>query len=139
MLLKCCIDISNTNSVSSNPQLNHFVSKSVAYTISKFQERNPKFKTLSLETALESNLGKRLSRTQTRTIGLDKAAEDNHDLSVKALQSYFNTTETDKLNLSIRTLLRCLQSTPNKELLEFVAMVYLFSYDILLYFFWSDN
>ncbi|CAI4651548.1 BGP_1a_G0042240.mRNA.1.CDS.1 [Saccharomyces cerevisiae] len=121
MLLKCCIDISNTNSVSSNPQLNHFVSKSVAYTISKFQERNPKFKTLSLEAALESNLGKRLSRTQTRTIGLDKAAEDNHDLSVKALQSYFNTTETDKLNLSIRTLLRCLQSTPNKELLEFVC------------------
>lgn len=121
MLLKCCIDISNTNSVSSNPQLHHFVSKSVAYTISKFQERNPKFKTLSLEAAVESNLGKRLSRTQTRTIGLDKVAEDNHDLSVRALQSYFNTTETDKLNLSIRTLLHCLQNTPNKELLEFIC------------------
>ncbi|CAI4035683.1 hypothetical protein SMKI_13G3340 [Saccharomyces mikatae IFO 1815] len=121
LLLKCCIDISNTNSVSSNPQLNHFVSKSVAYTISKFQERNPKFKTLSLEPAVDSNLGKRLSRTQTRTIGLDKAVEGNDDLSVRALQSYFNTTETDKLNLSIRTLLRCLQNTPNKELLEFIC------------------
>ncbi|CAI4048690.1 hypothetical protein SKDZ_13G3380 [Saccharomyces kudriavzevii ZP591] len=121
MLLKCCIDISNTNSVSSNPQLNHFVSKSVAYIISKFQERNPKFKTLSLEPAVDSNLGKRLSRTQTRTMGLDKVADGNDDLSVRALQSYFNTTETDKLNLSIRTLLRCLQNTPNKELLEFIC------------------
>ncbi|EJS44172.1 efr3p [Saccharomyces arboricola H-6] len=121
MLLKCCIDISNTNSVSSNPQLNHFVCKSVTYTISKFQERNPKFKTLSLEPALDGNLGKRLSRTQTRSIGLDKAVEVNDDLSVKSLQSYFNTTETDKLNLSIRTLLDCLQDTPNKELLEFIC------------------
>ncbi|KOG97542.1 Efr3p [Saccharomyces eubayanus] len=124
MLLKCCIDISNTNSVSSNPQLNHFVSKSVTYTISKFQERNPKFKTLSLGPVLDGNLGnlgKRLSRTQTRTVGLDKTVDDNNDISIRALQSYFNTTETDKLNLSIRTLLRCLQNTPNKELLEFIC------------------
>ena len=124
MLLKCCIDISNTNSVSSNPQLNYFVSKSVTYTISKFQERNPKFKTLSLGPVLDGNLGnlgKRLSRTQTRTVGLDKTVDDNNDISIRALQSYFNTTETDKLNLSIRTLLRCLQNTPNKELLEFIC------------------
>lgn len=121
MLLKCCIDISNTNSVSSNPQLNHFVSKAVTYTISKFQERNPKFKTLSLGPVLDGNLGKRLSRTQTRTVGLDKTVDGNNDISIRALQSYFNTTETDKLNLSIRTLLGCLQNTPNKELLEFIC------------------
>ncbi|CAI4050101.1 hypothetical protein SUVZ_13G3440 [Saccharomyces uvarum] len=121
MLLKFCIDISNTNSVSSNPQLNHFVTKSVTYTIFKFQERNPKFKTLSLGPVLDGNLGKRLSRTQTRTVGLDKTVDGNNDISIRALQSYFNTTETDKLNLSIRTLLGCLQNTPNKELLEFIC------------------
>ncbi|CCF56618.1 hypothetical protein KAFR_0B03220 [Kazachstania africana CBS 2517] len=122
LLVELCMDISVTTNLASNPKLNHFINKAVTFTIVKFQERNPRYKAYSLEPQIKSTLTRRLSRTQTRMIGLDNAMDIiESDSTVKVLQSFFNTTETDKLNLSLRSLLACQQKTPNKELLEFVC------------------
>lgn len=121
LLLKGCIDISNTTSLASSPQINHFIPQSVNFILLKFLERNPRYKIPHLGPSIEQSISKRLSRTQTRTVGLDDIADREADLAVKALRSYFTTTETDKLTLSIRALLKFLQITPNKELLEFIC------------------
>lgn len=121
LVLRGCIDISQTKSLASSPQIKHLVPQSVNYALLRFVERNPRYKIPHLGNSTDQNLTKRLSRTQTRTVGLDDISETGADLSVRALQSYFGTTETDKLTLSIRALLSFMQSTPNKELLEFIC------------------
>ncbi|QLQ79533.1 hypothetical protein HG537_0C01800 [Torulaspora globosa] len=121
LLLKGCIDISYTSSLASSPQINHFIPQSVDLVLQKFVERHPRFKIAYLETANDQAMSKRLSRTQTRTVGLDDVLDSGADLSIKALQSYFSTAETDKLTLSIRALLQFLQQNPNRNLLEFIC------------------
>ncbi|QLL32658.1 hypothetical protein HG536_0D01800 [Torulaspora globosa] len=121
LLLKGCIDISYTSSLASSPQINHFIPQSVDLVLHKFVERHPVFKIAYLETANDQTMSKRLSRTQTRTAGLDDVLDSGADLSIKALQSYFTTTETDKLTLSIRALLQFIQQNPNRNLLEFIC------------------
>lgn len=121
LLLKGCIDISYTSNLASSPQINHFIPQSVDLVLQKFVERHPRFKIAYLETANDQAMSKRLSRTQTRTAGLDDVPDNGADLSIKALQSYFSTSETDKLTLSIRALLQFLQQNPNRTLLEFIC------------------
>lgn len=121
LLLKGCIDVSHTSSLASSPQINHFIPQSVELVLQKFVERNPRYKIPYLESASDQLMGKRLSRTQTRTTGLDDVFESGADLSIKALQSYFTTTETDKLTLAIRALLQFMQKNPNRNLLEFIC------------------
>ncbi|KAG0671548.1 plasma membrane localization protein [Maudiozyma exigua] len=127
LLLNWCVDISQISQLSSNPKLNHYISEAVHLSLVKFQERHPIYcKPNILEDTYndkEQILNKRLTRTQTRMIGLDnvKDSEFNSDTSVKALQQFFNTTETEKLNISLRVLLERLQETPNKEFQEFIC------------------
>lgn len=127
LLLKCCHDISLTNSLPGNSKMNHFVARAVKFAIVKFQERNPTFKALSLTSSTQvpvQLLAKRLSRTQTRPAGFDlqnTANGDEPDISLRVIRAFFGTTETDKLRLSINALLDLLQLTPNKELLEFIC------------------
>lgn len=127
LLLKWCVDISRVTQLSSNPKLNHYVGEAVNISLVKFQERNPRFSKPNLLDSEKDDpdqlLNKRLTRTQTRMQGLDniKDPEFSADTSVQALQLFFNTTETEKLNISLRVLLTCLQKTPNKDLLEFIC------------------
>ena len=127
LLLKWCVDISRVTQLSSNPKLNHYVGEAVSISLLKFQERYPRYSKPNLldsETAdADQLLNKRLTRTQTRMQGLDniKDPEFSADTSVQALQLFFNTTETEKLNIALRVLLTCLQKTPNKDLLEFIC------------------
>lgn len=122
LLLRLCEDISKTSSIASNPQLNHYIRKAVEFTLNKFQEEYPQYKVVSLDTPSEIlNLNRRLSRVQTRNNGIDMNLPKNDNLTVQIIQSLFNTTETDKLNVSVRALLSHLQSTPNKELLTFIC------------------
>lgn len=127
LLLNWCVDISQISQLSSNPKLNHYISEAVNLSLVKFQERHPIYcKPNILENTYNDKgqvLNKRLTRTQTRMIGLDnvKGSEFDSDTSVKALQQFFNTTETEKLNISLRVLLERLQETPNKEFLEFIC------------------
>lgn len=121
LLLKGCIDISYTSNLASSPQINHFIPQCVHLVLQKFLDRNPRYKTTSLDPEGDQTVYKRLSRTQTRNAGLDDITDEDADLSVKALQSYFTTTETDKLTLSLRALLQFLQKNPNKSLLEFIC------------------
>lgn len=122
LLLRCCQDISKTNSIASNPQLNHYIHKAVDFTLIKFQEKYPYFKSISLDTPADVvNLSRRMSRVQTRPSGFAIDYPKTDDICVKILQSFFNTTETDKLNLSVRALLSHLQLTPNKDLLTFIC------------------
>lgn len=121
LLLKGCIDISYTTDIASNPQINHFVPHSVTYALEQFTERNPRYTELDLGSPTDQNITKSLSKVQTRTTGLDDIHEEDTDLSVEALRAYFNTTETDKLTLAIRALLDFLQSSPNKDLLQFIC------------------
>ncbi|GAV50179.1 hypothetical protein ZYGR_0U00350 [Zygosaccharomyces rouxii] len=121
LLLKGCIDISYTTDLASNPQINHFVPRSVIYALEKFIERNPRYSALDLGTPTDQNITKSLSKVQTRTAALDDIYNTNADLSVKTLQAYFTTTETDKLTLAIKALLDFLQRSPNKDLLQFIC------------------
>lgn len=122
LLLRLCEDISNTSSIATNPQLNHYIRKAVEFTLNKFQEEYPQYKMVSLATPTEIlNLNRRLSKVQTRTNGTDISLPKEDNLTVKILQSLFNTTETDKLNVSVRALLSHLQLTPNKELLTYIC------------------
>lgn len=121
LLLKGCIDISYTSNLASSPQINHFIPQSVTFVLQKFLDRNPRYKTPHLDPEGDQVVYKRLSRTQTRNAGLDGIADDGADLSVKGLQSYFTTTETDKLTLSLRALLHFMQKNPNRNLLEFIC------------------
>ncbi|SMN22098.1 similar to Saccharomyces cerevisiae YMR212C EFR3 Protein required for Stt4-containing phosphoinositide kinase patch assembly at the plasma membrane [Maudiozyma saulgeensis] len=127
LLLNWCVDISQISQLSSNPKLNHYISEAVNLSLVKFQERHSRYsKPNILDDTYNDNeqlLSKRLTRTQTRMIGLDnvKGTEFDSDTSIKALQQFFNTTETEKLNISLRVLLTRLQETPNKEFLEFIC------------------
>ncbi|GAV55084.1 hypothetical protein ZYGR_0AS04070 [Zygosaccharomyces rouxii] len=121
LLLKGCIDISYTTDLASNPQINHFIPRSVTYALEKFIERYPRYSALDLGTPTDQNITKSLSKVQTRTAGLDDIYNANADLSVKTLQAYFTTTETNKLTLAIRALLDFLQRSPNKDLLQFIC------------------
>lgn len=122
LFLRCCEDISKTQSIASNPQLNHYIRKAVDFTLIKFQEKYPHFKSVSLDTPTDIvNLNRRLSRVQTRPNGFIIDSPRPDDICVKILQSFFNTTETDKLNISVRALLTHLQLTPNKELLTYIC------------------
>lgn len=121
LVLKGCIDISQTKNIASSPQIKHLIPESVHCVLVKFVERNPRYKLPHLDPSGDQNLGKRLSRTQTRTLGLDDIQDTEADLSVRALKSYFGTTETDKLSASIRSLSDFIQTTPNKDLLEFIC------------------
>ena len=122
LLLRLCDDISKTNSIASNPQLNHYIRKAVDFTLNKFQEEYPEYKTVSLDTPTEMlNLNRRLSRIQTRNTGIHMNLPRDDNLTVQILQSLYNTTETDKLNVSVRALLSHLQLTPNKALLTFIC------------------
>lgn len=119
LMLKVCIDISTIIGIASDPQLNYLVPKCVETAIDQLQARYPQFKENSL--LEQPSLTKRLSKTQTRAQEVLEIPTEDNDLCVATLHNYFNTTETDKLNLSIRSLIKKLQSTPNKELLEFIS------------------
>lgn len=121
LLLKGCIDISFTTDLASSPQINHFIARSVTYALEKFVERHPRYNALDLDSPTDQNIGKSLSKVQTKTAGLDDISGADVDLSIKTLQAYFTTTETDKLTLSIRALLDFLQGLPNKDLLQFIC------------------
>jgi len=127
LVLNWCVDISQISQLSSNPKLNHYISEAVNLSLAKFQERHPRYSKSNIlgntYNDHEQLLNKRLTRTQTRMIGLDnvKGSEFDSDTSVNALQQFFNTTETEKLNISLRVLLTRLQETPNKEFLEFIC------------------
>ena len=122
LLLRLCDDISKTNGIASNRQLNHYIRKAVDFTLNKFQEEYPQYKMVSLNTPTEMlNLNRRLSRVQTRNNGINMNLPKDDNLTVQILQSLYNTTETDKLNISVRALLSHLQLTPNKELLIFIC------------------
>lgn len=121
LLLKGCIDISYTTDLAINPQINHFIPRSVMYALEKFTERYPRYSALDLGTPTDQYITKSLSKVQTRTAGLDDIYNTNADLSVKTLQAYFTTTETNKLTLAIRALLDFLERSPNKDLLQFIC------------------
>lgn len=122
LLLKICKDISDTESLASNPQLNKYIGRSVTFTLKKFQEKYPVFKDVTDKpTANLLNLNRRLSRMQSKSIWVDSENIDENDFCVKVLQSLFNTTETDKLTLSVNALIDTLHKTPNKYLLSFIA------------------
>lgn len=121
LLLKLCGDISETMGLASDPQLNYLVLKCVGFAIDQCRIRNPRFNVNSLDEIEDTNLSKRLSRTQTRADETADLPTAETDLSVATLHNYFNTTETDKLNLSIRVFIRKLQEIPNKELLAFIC------------------
>lgn len=121
LLLKGCIDISYTTDLAINPQINHFIPRSVMYALEKFIERYPRYSALDLGTPTDQYITKSLSKMQTRTAGLDDIYNTNADLSVKTLQAYFTTTETNKLTLAIRALLDFLERSPNKDLLQFIC------------------
>ncbi|SCW01730.1 LAFE_0E05996g1_1 [Lachancea fermentati] len=119
LLLRGCTDISSVANLASNQQASKLLSMAAELSLQKFQERNPQYIHESLSTT-EQPITKRLTRTQTHAVGLDDISNHN-DLAVAALQSFFNTSETDKLTLSIRSLLKVLLKTPNKELLQFIC------------------
>ncbi|KAL3234552.1 Protein EFR3 [Nakaseomyces bracarensis] len=119
--LKLCGDISETMGLASDPQLNYLVLRCVGFALDQCRLRNPRFNVNSLDQADDMNLSKRLSRTQTRADENADLPTAENDLSVAILHKYFNTTETDKLNLAIRVLIKKLQEIPNKELLEFIC------------------
>lgn len=121
LLLKGCIDISYTSDLASSPQINRFIARSVTYALEKFVERHPRYTALDLGSPVDQNIGKSISKVQTKTAGLDDISGSDADLSIKTLQAYFTTTETDKLTLSIRALLKFLQGSPNKDLLQFIC------------------
>lgn len=122
LLLKICKDISLTESLSSNPQLSKYIGKSVTFTLAKFQEKYPAFKDVFNEpTSNLLNLNRRLSRMQSKSVWVDSENVDENDFCVNVLQSLFNTTETDKLTLSVNALIDSLHKTPNKNLLSFIA------------------
>lgn len=121
LLLKGCIDISYTSDLAINPQINHFIPRSVVYALEKFVQRHPRYGSLDLGTPTDQNITKSLSKIQTRTAGLDDIHNTDPDLSVRTLQAYFNTTDTNKLTLAIRALLDFLKRSPNKDLLQFIC------------------
>ncbi|SCU82492.1 LADA_0C05732g1_1 [Lachancea dasiensis] len=120
LLLKGCTDISTVANLSLNPQANRLLSQAVELSLKKFQEKHSQYITESLDTAGGLPVTKRLTRTQTHALGLDDIMS-NDDLSIEALRSFFNTSETDKLTLSIKALLKVLLKTPNKSLLQFIC------------------
>lgn len=119
LLLKGCLNIAYASNLAGSPPLNYLISESVNFGLMKFEERHPKYNVTKLDTSVGHSLSKRLSRSQTRAGGLGDDEDD--DLSVKVLKRYFNTTETDKLSLSLRALLKFLMNTPNVDLLEYIC------------------
>ncbi|AAS53023.2 AER343Cp [Eremothecium gossypii ATCC 10895] len=119
LLMKGCLDISKTANLAGNPGVSSLISRGVELTLAKFQEVQPRFQGESLQVDLHSS-EKRLSRSQTHLT----AAEESRVLGgypEQALQSYFSTTETDKLSIAIRALIKRLLEVPNKELLQYIA------------------
>ncbi|SCU78361.1 LAMI_0A04368g1_1 [Lachancea mirantina] len=119
LVLKGCTDISVVSNLAMNPQGSELLSEAAELALKSFQDRNPTYKIRSLDNT-EQVINRRLTRTQTHALGLDDLPEDT-DWAVRALQAFFNTSETDKLSLAIRVLLKILLKTPNKELLEFIC------------------
>lgn len=123
LLLKCCLDISKLVTLASNPQVKYLIMQCVTICLDKFQERHPRYNGINLERELQQDVVTRnLSRTQTRTLGLE-LTDKSSDYSILSIQSYFNTTETDKITLSIRALLKKLIQIPNKHLLQYICNV----------------
>ncbi|SCU83348.1 LAME_0C04830g1_1 [Lachancea meyersii CBS 8951] len=120
LLLKGCTDISTVENLALNPQGSILISRAVEYALTKFQEKNPQYRVQSLEATGDLAMTKRLTRTQTQTVGLDDLINSD-DYGIEALRSFFNTSETDKLTLSIKVLLSVLLKTPNQKLLQFIC------------------
>lgn len=119
LLMKGCLDISKASCLAGNLQVGQLMGQGVELSLSKFQGCRPRFQGESLEVELNPN-EKRLSRSQTHVTGLDEIQNSN-DYSEKALFSYFNTTEMDKLTISINALIKKLLVVPNKELLQYIS------------------
>lgn len=124
LLLKGCLDFSTISNLGSIHQWSSTAKYCVSTALTKFQEKHPIYGGATIGAAPSdsspNNVTKRLTRTQTKVIGLDDVAESS-DYSILTLNSFFNTTETDKLTLSIHALLDHLLKTPNKELLQFIC------------------
>ncbi|SCV05868.1 LANO_0H16952g1_1 [Lachancea nothofagi CBS 11611] len=120
LLLKGCADISTVENLALNPQASRLLSQAAERTLIKFQEKNPQYNIQSLEATEDVPMTKRLTRTQTHALGLDDLT-NSEDFAVEALRSFFNTSETDKLTLSIKALLKVLLKTPNQKLLQFIC------------------
>lgn len=125
LLMRVCIDISFIANLASNTQLNYLIVNSVTHTVNKFQEANPHFKERILEPLRDLQNTRTLSRTQSRILAPENydgiPVPPVEDLSVQSLNCYFNTTATDKLNLSLITLFGCLQINSNRYMLEYVS------------------
>ncbi|AMD18577.1 HBL325Wp [Eremothecium sinecaudum] len=119
LLMKGCLDISKTTSLASNPQVSVLMARAVELALCKFQELHLRFQGEYLDVDLSPS-ERRLSRSQTHVAGLEEV-QNPMDYSEMALQSFFNTTETDKLSISIRALIKRLIEVPNKDLLQYIS------------------
>lgn len=120
LLLKGCTDISAVANLAATPQGKKLILRAAELSVTKYQERNLQFNVKSLGASSDQPIGKRLTRTQTQVLGLDDLTNSD-DCAVEALRSFFNTSETDKLTLSIDALLKVLLKTPNTGLLQFIC------------------
>ncbi|CEP60186.1 Efr3p LALA0_S01e04962g [Lachancea lanzarotensis] len=120
LLLKGCTDISTVQNLALNPQGSILISRAAETALTIFQEKNAQFRVQSLEAPGDLTMAKRLTRTQTNTEGLDDLI-NSEDHAIQALRSFFSTSETDKLTISIKALFNVLVKTPNQKLLQFIC------------------
>ncbi|CDO93052.1 unnamed protein product [Kluyveromyces dobzhanskii CBS 2104] len=124
LVLKGCLDFSKISNLGTIHQWSATAKDCVSIALTKFQERHPNYSGATIDVS-SSELGspslrKKLTRTQTKVVGLDDIS-DTDDYSILVLNTFFNTTETDKLTLSLHALIEHLLETPNKELLLFIC------------------
>ncbi|SCU79634.1 LAFA_0B04500g1_1 [Lachancea sp. 'fantastica'] len=120
LLLKGCTDISTVQNLALNPQGSMLISRAAEIALTQFQEKNAQYRVQSLEASGDLTMAKRLTRTQTHTEGLDDLINSD-DYAIEALRSFFSTSETDKLTISIKALFSVLVKTPNQQLLQFIC------------------
>ncbi|QEU60018.1 Efr3 [Kluyveromyces lactis] len=124
LVLKGCLDFSKISNLGSIHQWSATAKNCVSIALTKFQERHPIYGEATIDSSFSEPgspaLKKKLTRTQTKVMGLDDVS-NTEDYSILALNTFFNTTETDKLTISLHALIEHLLETPNKELLQFIC------------------
>ena len=124
LVLKGCLDFSKISNLGTIHQWSATAKNCVTIALEQFQQRHPAYAGATIDSVQSEpetqSLTKKPTITQTKSLGLDDVT-DTSDYSILVLNAFFNTTETDKLTLSMHSLIESLLKTPNKELLQFIC------------------
>ena len=117
LLLKGCTDVATGVYIASNVKTSYLVSLSVNHCLRILQDRFECFRYPNVASSIED--GTELTSIKKPPISLLTSMTELHseELSVVSARSFFHSTETNKLTLSIRELLILLHKVPNTYLL----------------------